>query len=86
MPEQKINFTVTMTDNSPEVLAGLNNAIARALWAVGAAAQESGTYRRIAPLYYWKYLYLTVPFPSPNIPILQSITHSSSLVTNSRSA
>ena len=38
MVGQNINFTVELTDNSPEVLAGLNNAIARALWAIGNAA------------------------------------------------
>lgn len=37
MPD--INIQVQITDNAPEVLAALPNAIARALWAMGAAAE-----------------------------------------------
>jgi HK97 gp10 family phage protein len=33
------NIQITITDNSPEVLAAAKTAIARALWAVGAAAE-----------------------------------------------
>lgn len=37
MPD--INIQVKITDNAPEVLAALPNAIARALWAMGSAAE-----------------------------------------------
>ena len=39
MADQNINIKVELTDNSPEVIAALKNAIGRALWAVGAAAE-----------------------------------------------
>ena len=36
---QNINIRVEITDNSPEVIAGVKNAIARALWSIGATAE-----------------------------------------------
>lgn len=36
---QNAKIQIELTDNSPEVLAVIPNAIARALWAVGAAAE-----------------------------------------------
>lgn len=39
MPDKSVNIKVELTDNSPEVLARLKNAIGRALWAMGAAAE-----------------------------------------------
>lgn len=39
MAGEKANISVQITDSSPEVLAALPKAIARALWAMGAAAE-----------------------------------------------
>lgn len=39
MPDKNINIQVEITDNSPEVLSALKNAIGRALWAMGAVAE-----------------------------------------------
>lgn len=39
MPGKNINIKVEILDNSPEVLAALPNAIRRALWAIGSAAE-----------------------------------------------
>jgi hypothetical protein len=40
MPDQNINIQVQITDNSPEVLNAVAIAIKRALWAMGAKAEE----------------------------------------------
>lgn len=39
MADKNLGIKIEITDNSPEVLAALKNAIGRALWAVGAAAE-----------------------------------------------
>lgn len=39
MPGENINIQVQISDNSPEVIAAIPNAIKRALWAMGAAAE-----------------------------------------------
>lgn len=39
MPGESMSINVEITDNSPEVLAALPTAIARALWAMGATAE-----------------------------------------------
>lgn len=40
MPDQSFSIDVQITDNSPQVLAAVPVAIARALWAMGAAAEN----------------------------------------------
>jgi HK97 gp10 family phage protein len=39
MSDKSIEIKVETTDNSPEVLAALKNAVGRALWAMGAVAE-----------------------------------------------
>lgn len=39
MADKNLGIQIELTDNSPEVLAALKNAIGRALWSVGATAE-----------------------------------------------
>lgn len=43
MQGEEINVRVEITDNSPEVLAAVKTAVTRALWAMGAKAEELAT-------------------------------------------